>query len=104
MRARASVGFPPGDRWAHEGEPGVQVMLTLGEPHKTLMARATAHALSELDRIDATAYRAVHADQRREELIASAETAIASLPEIERLALRSRLGWSADPKPTEGRQ
>lgn len=102
MRARHSVGFPVGDRWAHEGNPRVQVMLTQGEPHPTLLARATVHRLSDLDRVDASAYRAQCNERRRAALLDAAEAAILTLPATEQAALRSRLGWTGAPKPTGG--
>lgn len=47
--ARALVGFPAGDEWIRNRTSPWCVQCSAGEPHESLMARATVHDAAELE-------------------------------------------------------
>lgn len=99
--ARLSVGFPATDDWATnpqiteqfvaDGLPprevlASSVMLSPGEPHHTLMARAVVGTRAELEAVSADAvdaYRRDHLDSQRRAAVEAHAAALASLdPEV----------------------
>lgn len=48
-RARALVGFPDGDGWVRNRTSQWCVQCSPGEPHPSLMERATVHDAAELE-------------------------------------------------------
>lgn len=86
IRARVSVNYPTGNSWAQSDDPGTQVMLTCGEPHPSLLERATVHDITELACIDAAAVDAYRAECKQADRQARIETArrvLAVLPQEE---------------------
>lgn len=77
--ARVSAGFPAHDQW---GNDGFDIQLTLGDPHPTLLERATVGTVEDLRQVAAVAVTA-HADARaaaiRQTQIDAARTAYALL-------------------------
>jgi hypothetical protein len=99
-RARIAAGVPAADYVAS------RVMLSQGEPHPRTLAKATVHPVADLDRLTVAvvdAYRTAQADATRQARLDEAQTVVNLLPEADRTTLRTRLGWSAAPKPVDGR-
>lgn len=89
-RARIAVGFPAGDDWILEEERRNAVQLTLGDPHPVLMAQATVHDLSALDRVtvpELEAYRAACENARDAALMQAARNMLRAMKPEQRAAL-----------------
>lgn len=94
LRAKVAVGFPAGDQWLADLQRW-NCMLSGGEPHPKLTARATVHTLAELDAIgqgDLQSYRDRCHEACRTAQLEAARLAIAGLDDIQRDALRTELG------------
>ncbi len=99
VRARIAARIPAAD------DDPRRVVLATGDPSPAILQRGTMRPLSELQRVtqaDVDAYKAAQADALRQAQLDAAQAAVTALPEADRLALRTRLGWEA-PKPLEGR-
>lgn len=93
-RARTLLGFPPGDGWVDAAERRNSVQLTPGEPHPSVMATATVHQMSDLDRVTAeqlTAYRAAVLAATSGARMQTARDAVARLTDAERASLRDEM-------------
>jgi hypothetical protein len=62
-RARVASGFPASDDWISNGS-GYDLQITYGEPHPSLLERATVGTVADLSKVDAELV-AQHADARR---------------------------------------
>lgn len=105
-RARILLGFPAGDDWIGDETRANTIQLTRGEPHPRLMAAATVHRLSDLDRVTpeaVTAYLAECDQAGQAARLADAQRTVDALPDADKAALRTRLGWTAAPRTTTGR-
>lgn len=79
--ARISLDIPPAVT-GFPGDSGVVVMVTQGEPHHTLMARAkvgTAEDLAAVDPAAVSAYQTARADAHRDVQLEAARAALADL-------------------------
>lgn len=80
--ARLAAGVPANEDWIQDGS-GFAVMLTRGEPHDTLLARATVSPVAELRAADRAAVEE-HAAGRQaaahERHVAATKNTLAALP------------------------
>lgn len=98
MRARVQLGVPAGDIWVDSS--GVDLQLTVGEPHPSL--QAVVHRLAELDAVDPAAlatYRTESNQARRQVRMDSVRAALAGLPVDERRIVAAEHAGAADPRP-----
>jgi len=84
--ARVAVDFPAHDEWAHDGSPW-DVQVTFGQPHPSLLARATVGSVADLAAADPAAI-ATHQAQRvvaaSQDRIGAARAVLAALDPAER--------------------
>lgn len=93
LRARTHIGFPAGDALL-PGAGNWDLALSPGEPHGTLLHRATVHDLADLARVpdaDVQAYRCDCEQAARTASLDAARAAIAQLDSAQRDALRAEL-------------
>lgn len=100
MRARCAVEFPDGDDWVKDiAQTTIQV--THGEPHPTMLARATVHDRGDLKAVDPaalTTYRGRCAAAARRVRLDAARAAMTLLSVDELAQLLAEL----PPRPTSG--
>lgn len=82
-RARTQSGFPCGDSWAGADMARNAVQMSPGEPHPSLLAVATVHTRSSLDRVDPSACLAECARLRKAAHVEAAEAMLAGLPDAD---------------------
>lgn len=88
-RARALIGFPPGDDWLQPGS-GWRIALAPGEPHQQLGATERDVAeLADVAEAEVAAWRAADDRVREKVRLGDARRALAALKPEERAALIS---------------
>jgi hypothetical protein len=94
VAARTAVGFQADDQWPHEDGPAA-VMVSYGEPHHTLMERATVHHRSELSKVDAAAVATYQAELERVRQTALVDTFATTLAGLDPAVLAAILAHPA---------
>lgn len=103
-RARTLIGFPVAESWLSDYEHW-HPMLSYGDPHPTLLAKATVHDVADLAKVPAVQlddYRRRCHESVRQAQLDAARAALANLDPAQLDALKAELGGTAATTRTPG--